>query len=231
MQKIDCCESLRQEKLAKLRSLAEQRRLDDQQTMTRVYKQVGDFRGGVYDQWGLVSPWSKSACNPNSSVMIIAQDWTSEESVQKPSKYLELGYNPELPTNINLQNLLAANFGLDFTDIYATNLFVFVKPGNLSSRIPSKDMLYSAKKYTLAEIEIVQPEIVICLGSATFNALCRAISINPPKFKSSIDFPVEYKGSLIYGVPHTGAWGTKNAGGLDVVNEIWSRLATAISDR
>lgn len=209
-----------------LKELAKKRRTDDQGSLTKIYKQVGDFHGGVYDTWGHVSPWSKSACNVNASVMVVAQDWTSENAASKASTAFELGYSPELPTNKNLQALLRDYFGMSFRDVYATNLFVFVKPGDLSARIPSKDLLYSAKTYTLAEVKIVNPRIVICLGSATFNALCKAIGVRPPDFKTSVDNPVRYGDTLVFGVPHTGGLGTKNAGGLENVRKIWARLAS-----
>lgn len=214
-----------QDKTSLLRQLAMKRQSDDQSCLTRIYKQVGDIHGGVYDSWGLVSPWSKSACNVNSSVMIVAQDWTSEDSAKKQPSNFELGYSPELPTNRNLQAFLKDYFRMSFGDVYATNLFVFVKPGSLSARIPSKDLLYSARTYTLAEIQIVNPRIVICLGSATFTALCKAIGVKPPNFKESVDNPVSYGETLVFGVPHTGGFGTKNAGGLENVRKIWARLS------
>jgi restriction system protein len=212
----------------RLKALAECRRNDAQTGLSKVYKQVGDFHAGIYDTWGHVSPWSKSACNVDSSVMVVAQDWTSEESAKKTPSNFELGYSPELPTNKNLHCFLRDFFSLDFSDIYATNLFVFVKPGNLSARIPSKDLLYSAKTYTLQEIEIVKPRMVICLGAAAYNSLCKAIGVKNPNFKTSVLNPVDFKGTFIYGVPHTGGLGTKNAGGLSNVRDIWSRLASQL---
>lgn len=212
-----------------LLQLARKRQLDDQSCLTRIYKQVGDIHGGIYDSWGHVSPWSKSACNVNASVMIVAQDWTSEDSAKKQPKNFELGYTPELPTNRNLQSFLKDYLNMSFGDVYATNLFVFVKPGNLSARIPTQDLLYSASTYTLKEIEIVNPRIVICLGSATFRSLCKAIGHKPPDFKKSLDNPVRYRETLIFGVPHTGGFGTKNAGGLENVRKIWAKLGALIN--
>lgn len=213
-----------------LKNLAELRRLDKQNGMSRIYKQVGDFHGGIYDTWGHISPWSKSACNHDARVMVVAQDWTSEEATKKPPKNINLGYDPDLPTNKNLQNFLKDFFNLSFSEVYATNLFVFVKPGNLSARIPSKDLIYSAKNYTLEEVKIVQPKIVICLGAATYRSLCRAVGVKPPVFKSSIENPISFGSSLIFGVPHTGALGTMNAGGIENVRAIWSRLVTKLEN-
>lgn len=211
-------------KQEKMHRLSEQRRLDTQKGMSKVYKQVGDFHGGIYDEWKLVSPWSKSANNLDSQIMVVAQDWTSEEATKKPLKHFELGHDPDLPTNKNLKMLLTENFGVSFSEIYATNLFVFVKPGNLSSKIPIGDLIYSAKKYTLEEIKIVQPKVVICLGSATFHSLCKAIDVKPPSFQFSSENPINYDGCLIFGVPHTGGLGTMNAGGMANVRKIWRKM-------
>jgi restriction system protein len=141
----------------------------------------------------------------------------------------KLGYAPELPTNRNLQKLLKDHLGLDFFDVYATNLFVFVKPGPMNTRVPTSDLLYSAKNYTRREIEIVDPKVVICLGAATYTSLCRALGIEPPDFKASLVKPVVYGTSLIYGVPHTGGLGIANAGGIENVKEIWTQLGRVIN--
>jgi restriction system protein len=215
---------MNKEKLSKLRNLALKRKSDDQSNLSRKYKQVGSFHDGVYDRWDLVSPWTKTACNLNSDIMIIAQDWLSEDSILKYPNALDLGYDPALPTNKNLHLLLREFLKCNFSDVYATNLFVFIKPGGMTEKIPSRDMLYSATKYTIEEIQIINPKFIICLGSGTFNTLCRAIGLGSVDFKKSLDNPISYRESLIYGVPHTGGLGTKYAGGLQNVKNIWSEL-------
>lgn len=212
-------------KIQLLHELAEARRTDNQLALTKKYRQIGDFHGGICDEWKCVSPWNKAAGNYDSPIMIVGQDWISEGAAETAHISFELGCDPDNRTNKNLQSLLLDHFGLKFSEIYGTNLFVFVKPGSLSSRIPAKDLLYSAQKYTLAEINIVKPKAVICLGKATYNSLCRAIGTKPNDFKASVENPIAYSGSLIYGVPHTGVLGTNNAGGIQKVHEIWANLA------
>lgn len=212
-------------KIQLLHELAEARRTDNQQALTKKYRQIGDFHGGVCDEWKCVSPWNKAAGNYDSPIMIVGQDWISEGAADTAYRSFEVGCDPENRTNQNLQALLLENFGLKFADVYGTNLFVFVKPGSLSARIPAKDLYYSAKTYTLAEISIVKPKVVICLGKATYSALCKAIGVKANDFKVSSEVPVIYGGSRIYGVPHTGVLGTNNAGGIAKVKEIWGKLA------
>lgn len=211
-------------KIEQLHQLAEIRRTDNQQGLSKKYRQIGDFHEGKCDEWKCISPWNKAAGNFDSEIMVIGQDWISEEAAETAHKSFELGCDPDNQTNKNLQILLLEHFGLKFSDVYGTNLFVFVKSGTLSSRIPTKDLLYSARKYTLAEIDIVQPKVVLCLGKATYTALCRAIGLKANDFKTSSENPVVYRDMLIYGIPHTGVLGTNNAGGIAKVHEIWKRL-------
>ncbi|BBU68418.1 uracil-DNA glycosylase family protein [Fluviibacter phosphoraccumulans] len=212
-------------KIEQLRKLGEMRRTDNQQELTKKYKQIGDFHGGKCDSWNCVSPWNKAAGNYDSPIMVIGQDWISEDAAESSLKSFELGCDPENRTNKTLHKLLLEHFGLKFSDIYGTNLFVFIKPGAMNSRIPSKDLLYSARKYTLAEIDIVQPKVVICLGKAAYDALCRAIGVKAKDFELSAEHPIRYGCTLIYGVPHTGPLGINNAGGMEKVWEIWKKMA------
>jgi restriction system protein len=54
---------------------------------------------------------------------------------------------------------------------------VFIKPGGMSGNIPSYDIKRSVLEFTLPEIEIVQPKIILALGSNTIKSLQYA-SIN-----------------------------------------------------
>lgn len=217
------------DKTSQIKSLALLRSRDDLSLLSRSYKHVGDFHGGIYDTWELVSPWSKSACNTGSDVMIIGQDWYSEDAINKSIDPFTLGYNPDAPTNKNLFILLKDKLNRNFSDVYATNIFVFVKEGGASATIPRSDLIYSAKKYTLEEIKIVSPKAIICLGSETYNTICRAAELEPRPFKVAFKEPIVYKNSLIFGVPHTGTLGTNNAGGMHKVLEIWEQLAELLA--
>ena len=173
-----------------------------------------------------VTPFTKSACNYDSPIMIVAQDWGSSDSMIKISQSDKvLGYTPNLSTNKNLHILLNKFFKLRFDQVYATNLFVFIKPGSISSRISNKLLDYSAKKYTAKEIELVTPKLVICLGAATYSRLVFALTNASRKWSESLDNPINYKGSYIVGVPHTGGLGTAKAGGFSAIEAIWKKVA------
>ena len=59
-------------------------------------------------------------------------------------------------------------------DVYATNLFPFIKTGNMSGSIAKHDLIRAAREFALPQIRIVQPRLVICLGLETFNSIREA---------------------------------------------------------
>ncbi|WP_213771971.1 hypothetical protein [Bradyrhizobium sp. dw_78] len=204
------------------------------------YHALSDFDDGFYDgDW--ITPWTISACNLQADLMIVAQDWSSAETLKSPKwnssvqkeERKRCGHDANLPTNRTLKGLLKKHFDLEFADIYATNVFVFIKPGSISAAIPLEDLAYCAKTYTLPQIEIIRPRMVLCLGQTTFNAVQRAFGQRLSKL-SEVSLPnahIEHEnGAEIYGVPHTGSWGTKNAGGPDKVHAIWARLGMRFAE-
>jgi uracil-DNA glycosylase family 4 len=201
---------------------------------------VSDICKGLYDTRDFVSPYSKTACNLNADVMLIGQDWSSQDTLEnypeeKAKEVAKNGYDADIPTNKNLQDFLGAfNKGafnekeklkLNFSDCYATNLFVFIKPKKISSPIKKKYFIECAKEYTLPEIAIVKPKIVICLGSQVFKVLSKIMTgsektlkdYNRPIYDAKI-------GTHIIGVYHPGGLGTKAAGGKENAKKHWEKI-------
>ncbi|HEY6527322.1 MAG TPA: uracil-DNA glycosylase family protein [Cellvibrionaceae bacterium] len=126
------------------------------------YKQPEDYG---YDFTGWISPYTKGAHRGN-SIALVLQDWASD-------KKLLQGFNPslqehgrilELTTNRRLTEIIKAIFGVGIEDTYITNAFPFIKPGNMSSTIPAKDVLAAAKEFLIAELNIAQPKLILALG-------------------------------------------------------------------
>ena len=189
------------------------------------YNNIGDYHDGIYE-CDYVSPYSKSAHNVDAEVMIILQDWSSDKSLSGPicMDSVTFGHTLLLPTNRYLKELLKEHCGLELEDIYGTNLFPFIKTGNMSAHIPTKDLKLAALEFALPQIDIISPRIVICLGLATFNALRLATNLKPLKTLSeAIPSPFQYHSSTIYCQAHTGQLGrnNRNRGGVDRVNKDW----------
>jgi hypothetical protein len=46
------------------------------------YKGIGDYHNGVYE-CPYVSPYTKTAGNVDADIMVVLQDWTSDESIRR----------------------------------------------------------------------------------------------------------------------------------------------------
>lgn len=211
-----------------LNQLYIKRAADELKDFPHGYKQVGDFHGGIFDRKRHISPWSMSSNNTETSVMLLGQDWSSERHLSQPiEKHTftkDLGYDPRLQTNKNLHRNLKTSLNLNFNDVYASNVFVFIKPGGMSSRIPNRLMDYSAKTYAIPEIEIIKPRMVICLGASAFRSLkrnCRTMKkfTDSPMAIENLHFTLQ--DIMFVHAPHPGSWGTKNAGGPLEVSKTW----------
>lgn len=190
------------------------------------FKNLADFHNGYYD-CDFVSPYTKSAGNTSSKIFVMLQDWSSDEGLSgaPDPETQRLGYAPSVATNRNLERLLKEHFEVSISQVYATNLFPFIKPGGMSSTIENKELLRAAMEFALPQVEIVAPRLVIALGMTCFNVLRKALgekSIYP--LSAAIDSRIDSGATRIWCQAHTG-WGARHRGGADVVNEDWRRMA------
>lgn len=189
------------------------------------YFSIGDFHNGAYET-EYVSPWTKSAHKEDADIMIVAQDWASEKYLSRPlnPQLINLGYDPFLPTNQNLQALLHRHIGVGFEDVFATNVFPFVKPGSMSRKVNMTELSYCAGEFLFPQIEIVKPRLTIFLGLATYRAALHALGKKrPKKLASAIENPLSALNTAMHCVAHTGAWGTKQRGEHQIDSD-WEAL-------
>jgi uracil-DNA glycosylase len=208
-------------KAARLLDLAHKR----QMSRWPGYKPLAEYHDGAYE-CDLVSPYTKAAGNIDAAVMILLQDWSSDDrlSGELDSCAATLGLTPSLPTNRNLDRLLKVHFGLSLRETYATNLFPFIKPGKLSSAIRGRDLQRAAREFAIPQIDIVLPRLVICLGLETFNALRTALAIGiEAPMDRAIGTPFSRGETRIWCQAHTGMLGqnNRNRGGIDRVSQDW----------
>jgi len=180
------------------------------------YNCIGDYHEGRYE-CEFVSPYTKTAGNVDSGIFIMLQDWASDDMLNGPfeERMDELGHNPDLDTNQNLNELLRATFGRGLSEVFGTNLFPFVKLGNGNATIPLEDLTRAAEEYGLPQIRIVRPKRVICLGLDTFNAVREACAEQRCKDMSSarrspFSFQFQDTQSEIVCQAHTGWFGQMN---------------------
>src|SRR3972149_3307097 len=82
------------------------------------YKGIGDYHGGVYE-CDFVSPYTKTAGDVDADIMVMLQDWWSDDGMSGPidEDSVTLGYGRTNRTNINLIRLLRETFGLTLPDV------------------------------------------------------------------------------------------------------------------
>jgi hypothetical protein len=216
-----------------LRDLAQIRKAD--RLPDPAYTCFSDYHDGAYDRHPWPCPWTASACNLSAEVAAVGLDWNSAENLRGPfnPEQARTGQIAELATNRNLKDLLSSHFdGLTFEQIFATDIFLFVKPGNMSSNIRSDYLRYCCNKYAVQTLKIVQAKIAICLGKKVYNLLRdhpeakgRRINKRYVSVGEAIAFDEEVfiGDTLLIPVTHTGAMGINLAGGIAGVAHEWQR--------
>ena len=189
------------------------------------YGQIGDYHDGAYE-CDFVSPYTKSAGNVDAEIFVLLQDWSSDEALRGTldSDCVLYGLTRTLPTNKRLVELLRHHFGVELGDVYATNLFPFIKRGGISSSIPMGDLIRAAQEFALPQIQIVRPKLVVCLGLNTFNAIRIACGHSPARpMAEAIASPFTFDESRVWCQAHTGARGQNNRG-RERVAEDWRKM-------
>jgi len=138
------------------------------------YLQPEDF-GYDFRDW--ICPYTKGA-HAIGSIAVVLQDWGGSEDFagklhasRETVGIAELGRDPSFKTNKRLETLLRHFFDCSIADVYATNVFPFIKEGKRSAPIPDEDLERSAEEFTVKELEIARPEKVLALGRKPQNAL------------------------------------------------------------
>jgi restriction system protein len=215
------------EKDARLLELARRR----QTARWQGYKCIGDYHGGAYE-CDFVSPYTRSAHNVNSELMVLLQDWSSDDVLSGP--YLHegrnLGHDPRRVTNRRLRKLLREHFRLELEQVYATNVFPLIKVGPMTAAIPRRDLERAAREFALPQIQIVGPRLAVCLGKSAFDAVAVAAGgSRADSLADAIARPFEIGRTRVWCQAHTGQQGTnyRNRNGVDQVTKDWALMASA----
>ena len=194
------------------------------------YHSIHEYHNGAYES-EYVSPYTKSAKNVDAHVAIILQDWSSHDSLSGPFEpaVQHLGYTPTSPTNVNLIQLLKGHFDLSLGDVFATNLFPFIKPGDMTAGIPARHMLLAARDFADPQIRVVRPKLAVCLGVSVFNALRGLHGLRRVgNLTEGIKQPFSDGHTVYWCQAHTGRLGFINRehhGGAGSVGRDWAQMS------
>ncbi len=199
------------------------------------YSGIGDYHSGAYE-CDFVSPYTKSAGNVDADIMLVLQDWCSDEYLRQKkradSDLVRLGHDPQLEANKNLKSLLFTHFGIGLEKTYATNLFPFIKPGTMNASVRFADLKKAAEIYTVPEIEIVAPRLVVCLGAVVYRAIRKTCGLPPAgDLDMAIKSPFCFGSGQVWAQSHPGRLGqnNRNRGGVNRVAGDWRRMAEAVA--
>lgn len=211
-------------KLTKLRKIRDKR----VKTTYEGFFALEDFSLANEDG-GHLSPFTKSSANVDSDILLVLQDWASEDYIKKKlnKDILELGYDPGVRTNINLKNLLMLYFNKELKDIYSTNLFPYIKKGAMSAGIPAKHMRKAASDFLIPTIKIIKPKLVVCLGLSVFNATRQSLGFSKvANLEEAINSYILLEEMIIFCQAHTGTLGqnNRNKGGVKRVPSDWALM-------
>ena len=210
-------------KQAQLLDLARKRQL----TTWEGYRNVGFYHQGRYE-CDFVSPYTKAASNVDSPIIIMLQDWASDEFLDGDfcDVTCEFGHTPTRQTNKNLKRLMSEHFRISISETYATNLFPFIKPKDMSASIPTRDLVRAANEFALPQIRILAPRLVIALGLDCFNSIRRTQELKRSRLTAdAIADPITVYGSRVWCQAHTSQRGQNNRGGLNQVSIDWQAMS------
>jgi restriction system protein len=186
------------------------------------FKNLDDYMGGRFE-CNHVSPYTRAAGNVDSDILVFLQDWTSDapKSERELAAMDQFGRTPWRPTNKKLDSLIETHFDRDISQIYATNLFPFIKSGGMSDGVYRRHLERAAREFAKPHIAILRPTLVIVLGRAASQAFAHACSWDDgdtPFGSDATSFYVD--GATVWGQPHPAA-----RIATDKMDASWKRMA------
>jgi len=176
-----------------------------------------------------LTPWTIGACNINAQLMLVAQDWLSQDALKQLDEkdrdiLKKIGRNPDLPTNKNIDYFLEYALNIRFESTFATNLFPFIKTGGMSAKIKTSYLNWCAINVLMPQIKIVKPKKIIILGRTVSRAVKKAIQMEGKIMRlSDVSTNEVIDGFEFFYMPHPGGLGTASYGGKEKVRELWKR--------
>jgi DNA polymerase len=167
-------------------------------------------RGGVFDT-DHMSPWTASLGDLDARIMVIGQDWGDQRAFEKQAGHDWLSS----ATNRMLRTLMAsAGINVPDTDrggtsgVFLTNaVLCFRTAGGCQGPVQSQWFQNCGSRFLRPQIELVNPEAVVCLGQRAHGAVLAAYGLPPVR-----DWRAAVEGSgvalpggpLAYAVYHCG---------------------------
>ncbi len=129
--------------------------------------------------------------NPNAEIVFIGE---------APGKNEDEQGKPFVGAAGKFLNEMLALIGLERQDIYITNIVKYRPPNN---RDPLPDEKAEFLPYLEAQLEVIQPKIVVTLGRHSMNCFLPGLSISqvhgqPKRFKGQVYLPLFHPAAALY---------------------------------
>ena len=78
----------------------------------------------------------------------------------------------------------------------------------MTADVPPKELAEAARTYTVPEIEVVEPKLVVCCGSAVYRAIRKALGLTwAGNLEEAIESPFRFRDTEFWGQSHPGRKG------------------------
>jgi uracil-DNA glycosylase len=129
--------------------------------------------------------------NPDARVVFIGE---------APGKNEDLQGKPFVGAAGNFLNELLATIGLNRSDIYITNIVKYRPPNN---RDPLPDEKEAFLPFLQAQLDVIQPDLVVTLGRHSLNCFLPDLQISkvhgqPKRYKGQVYLPLFHPAAALY---------------------------------
>ena len=184
---------------------------------------------GAFDQ-AEIGPWTKWQGRLDAPVFVVGQDFSDR-------KYFEKWKGEDRPNNTTNMNLikLFASIGIDIREpsqggdrgeAFFTNAILCLKEGGMQAKVRAEWFVNCGSRFLRPQIELVQPRVVVGLGSRAHNAVLSAFGFPQERLRDAVrseGTPLP-GGAIAIAVYHCGARVININRGLDEQMADWKRV-------
>ena len=147
------------------------------------------IRSGAFDS-NEIGPWTCWNGDLDARILVVGQEWGDVDSFER-----QKGRDDPSGTNRMLRELLAfAGFNIDpapikvsASGVFLTNAALCLKSGGVQAPVKDEWFKNCGVSFLRAQVEIVDPRVVVALGQQAYRAVCYAFGITHGSFRDVVN--------------------------------------------
>lgn len=185
-----------------------------------------------------IEPWAQWQNNLDAKILVIGQEFCDVDTYNRVEGTVERHeVNFEYPSNRNIHeyfNLLGFDIGHPKSPnkecpVFFTNAVMALKPGSMSANFKTGWLKESREEFLVPLIEIIQPQIIITIGTMATATVARHFGIKIESHKKMVESaPYDIQGLKFFPVYHTGGLGIRNRS-KELQRKDWERIKAHLS--